>query len=166
MSRTLQESIKAVRDLSYDLRPPVLDEMGLVQTLFQYCHDFSENDGINVDFHSAGMKDLKLDFDTEINLYRLIQESLTNIKKHANADHVTIRLVASFPNIILRIEDNGRGFDVQKRLATITKEKRMGIRSMEQRAKLLQSEMELQSRPMQGTKISIKLPYNEKKSDS
>ena len=166
MSRTLQESIKAVRDLSYDLRPPALDEMGLVQTLFQHCHDFSENNGINVDFHSAGMKDLKLDFDTEISLYRLIQEGLTNIKKHANADHVTIRLVAAFPNIILRIEDNGRGFDVQKRLATITKEKRMGIRSMEERTKLLQGEMELQSRPMQGTKISIKFPYKGKKGDS
>jgi signal transduction histidine kinase len=140
--------------------------MGLVQTLFQHCHDFSENNGINVDFHSAGMKDLKLDFDTEISLYRLIQEGLTNIKKHANADHVTIRLVAAFPNIILRIEDNGRGFDVQKRLATITKEKRMGIRSMEERTKLLQGEMELQSRPMQGTKISIKFPYKGKKGDS
>jgi PAS domain S-box-containing protein len=163
MSRTLQESIKAVRDLSYDLRPPVLDETGLLRILLQYCHDFSEDTGINVDFHSAGMKDLKLDFDTENSMYRLIQEGLTNIKKHANADHVTIRLV---PNIILRIEDNGRGFDVKKRLATITKEKRMGIRSMEQRVKLLQGEMELQSRPMQGTKISIKLPYKDKKSGS
>jgi signal transduction histidine kinase len=166
MSITLQESIKAVRDLSYDLRPPVLDEMGLVQTLFQYCHDFSENNGINVDFHSAGMKGLKLDFDTEINLYRLIQEGLVNIKKHADASNVTVKLVAAFPNIILRIKDNGRGFDVQKRLATITKEKRMGIRSMEQRVKLLQGEMEIQSRLMQGTKISIKLPYKDKKSGS
>ena len=163
MSRTLQESIKAVRDLSYDLRPPVLDEIGLLRILLQYCHDFSEDTGINVDFHSAGMKDLKLDFDTENSLYRLIQEGLTNIKKHANADHVTIRLV---PNIILRIEDNGGGFDVKKRLATITKEKRMGIRSMEQRVKLLQGEMEILSRPMQGTKISIKLPYKDKKSGS
>ena len=163
MSRTLQESIKAVRDLSYDLRPPVLDETGLLRILLQYCHDFSEDTGINVDFHAAGMKDLKLDFDTENSMYRLIQEGLANIKKHANADHVTIRLV---PNIILRIEDNGRGFDVKKRLATITKEKRMGIRSMEQRVKLLQGEMELQSRPMQGTKISIKLPYKDKKSGS
>jgi PAS domain S-box-containing protein len=168
MSRTLQESIKAVRDVSYDLRPPALDEMGLVETLVQYCNDFSEDNGINVDFHSAGMKNLKLDFDTEINLYRLIQESLTNIKKHADADHVTIRLVAAFPNIILRIKDNGKGFDVQRRLATITKEKRMGIRSMEQRAKLLQGEMEIQSKPMQGTKISITLPYpyKDKKSGS
>jgi signal transduction histidine kinase len=148
------------------LRPPALDELGLVQALFQYCDDFSEDNGINVDFHSAGMKDLKLDFDTEINLYRLIQEGLTNIKKHAGADHVTIRLVAAFPNIILRIKDNGRGFNLQERLANITKEKRMGIRSIEERVKLLQGEMEIQSRPMQGTKISIKLPYKDKKSGS
>jgi PAS domain S-box-containing protein len=166
MSIMLQEVIKAVRDLSYYLRPSGLDEMGLVQTIFQYCHDFSEDNGINVDFHSAGIKDLTLDFDTEINLYRLIQEGLANVKKHADADHVTIRLVAAFPNIILRIEDNGKGFDVQKRLATLSEEKRMGIRSMEQRAKLLQGEMEIQSKPMQGTKISIMLPYKDNKGDS
>ena len=166
MSKMLRECIKEVRNLSYDLRPPVLDELGLVQALFQYCDDFSEDNGINVDFHSAGIKDLKLDFDIEINLYRLIQEGLVNIKKHAAASHVTIRLVAAFPNIILRIDDDGIGFDVQKRMATITKEKRMGIRSMEERAKLLKGEMEIQSKPDQGTKISIKFPYKGKKHGS
>jgi PAS domain S-box-containing protein len=161
MSRTLQESIKAVREVSYDLRPPILDEMGLVKTLVRYCHDFSENNRIRVDFHSAGMKKLTLDFDTEINLYRLIQEGLANIKKHADADHVIIKLVATFPNIILRIEDNGKGFNVQKRMATLTKEKRMGIHSMEQRVKLLKGEMKIQSRPISGTKIFIKFPFKE-----
>jgi signal transduction histidine kinase len=166
MTKTLQETIKSVRDVSYDLRPPALDEMGLVETIAQYCNDFSENNKMNIDFHSAGMKKLKLNFDTEINLYRLVQESLTNIKKHANADQVTIRLVKAFPNIILRIEDNGKGFNVQKRMATLTEEKRMGIRSMEQRAKLLHGEMEIQSRPLLGTKISITLPYKDENSDS
>jgi PAS domain S-box-containing protein len=166
MSKTLRECIKEVRDLAYYLRPSVLDEMGLVQALFQYCNDFSENNGITVDFHSAGMKDLQLDFDTEINLYRLVQEGLTNVKKHADADHVTIKLVAAFPDIILRIEDNGKGFNVQKRMATLTKEKRMGIHSMEQRAKLLQGEMEIQSRRTQGTNISIRLPYKDNNSGS
>jgi PAS domain S-box-containing protein len=166
MTITLQESIKAVRDLSYDLRPPVLDEMGLIETIFQYCHEFSENNGISVDFRASGMKNLKLDFDTEINLYRLVQEGLTNIKKHAAAGHVTIRLVAVSPNIILRIEDNGRGFDVQERLANITKEKRMGIRSIEERVKLLRGEMVLQSKPKHGTKIFIKFPYKGKKAGS
>jgi PAS domain S-box-containing protein len=166
LSRMLQESIKAVRDVSYDLRPPSLDEMGLVEMLVQYCNEFSENNSITVDFHSAGMKNVTLDFDTEINLYRLIQEGLTNIKKHADANHVTIKLVAAFPDIILRIEDNGKGFNVQKRMATLTKEKRMGIHSMEQRARLLGGDMEIQSSPMRGTKISIRLPYKEINSGS
>jgi len=118
-----------------------------------------------VDFSPAGMKDLNLDFDTEINLYRLVQEGLANIKKHAAASHVTIRLVAVSPNIILRIENNGKGFDVQKRLANLTKEKRMGLQSMEGRVKLLQGNMTLQSTPMRGTKIYIKFPYKVKKGD-
>jgi signal transduction histidine kinase len=166
MSKIFVESINAVRDLAYNLRPPVLDELGLVQALLQYCHDFSENNGIIIDFHSAGMKDLKLDFDTEINLYRIIQEALANIKKHANASLVTVRIVVAFPNIILRIKDNGKGFDVQKRLTAIVKEKRMGIRSMEERVKLLKGNIEIQSKPDQGTKISIKFPYKGKKHGS
>ena len=163
---SLQESIKAVRDLSYDLRPPTLNGIGLVEALFQYCIEFSEDTRISVDFRPAGMKDLKLDFDTEINLYRLVQEGLTNINKHAAASHVTIRLVAVSQNIILRIEDNGKGFDVKKRLANLTKEKRMGIRSMEQRVKLLQGKMVLESKPKHGTKIFIKFPYKVKNGNS
>jgi signal transduction histidine kinase len=163
-SKTLKSTIEAIRDLSYDLRPPDLDLLGLAQTVSYYCRDFSKKTGLIVDFTSTGIEDIKLDFDTEINLYRLIQEGLTNIKKHADADHVTIRLVAAFPDIILRIEDNGKGFDVQNRLATLTKEKRMGIRGMVQRAKLLQGEMKIQSKPMQGTKISIRLPYKDNNS--
>jgi PAS domain S-box-containing protein len=163
ITKTLQESIKAVRDLSYDLRPPVLDEMGLVEALSQYCQDFSEDNGITADFSAAGMKDMKLDFNTEINLYRMVQEGLTNIIKHADADHVVIRLIAAYPNIILRIEDNGKGFDVEERLAKLTKEKRMGIRSIEERVKLLQGEIVLRSKPKQGTQIFIKFPYKGKK---
>ena len=70
LSKILQESISTVRDLSYDLRPPGMDQLGLVRTIFQYCEDFSEKNNLNVDFYTAGMRDLKLDFDTEINLFR------------------------------------------------------------------------------------------------
>jgi signal transduction histidine kinase len=166
MSKAFLESIKAVRDLAYDLRPPVLDEIGLVKTLLQYCHDFSENNGITVDFHSAGMKDLTLDFDTEINLYRIVQEALTNTKKHADARHVNVKIVAAFPNVILRINDDGKGFDIQKRLTGIVEERRMGIRSMKERVKLLKGDMDIQSKPDQGTKILIKFPYYGKKHGS
>jgi signal transduction histidine kinase len=65
------------------------------------------------------------------------------------------------PDIVLRITDNGRGFDVEKRLASITSEKRMGLRSMQERVSLLGATMSVQSMPMHGTKIFIRLPYGE-----
>ena len=162
LTKILHGSIMAVRDLAYDLRPPSLDQLGLARTIFQYCEDFSEKTGLSVDFNSAGMDDLRLDFDTEINLYRLVQEGLININKHADARQATIRLVASFPNIILRIEDNGKGFNVRDRLVAVSNEKRMGLRSMEERVGLLKGKMRIQSRPTEGTKIFIEVPCKKK----
>ena len=137
-----------------------MDQMGLSETIFQYCEEFSEKTGLNVDFTSAGMDSLKFNFNTKINLYRLVQEGLNNTRKHADASRVTIRLAAAHPNIILRINDDGKGFDVKERLANALNEKRMGLRSMEERVNLLQGNIEIQSQPMQGTKISIKIPYS------
>ncbi|MCD6298750.1 MAG: sensor histidine kinase, partial [Deltaproteobacteria bacterium] len=163
LTEILQGTITAVRGLAYDLRPPGLDQVGLIQSVFQYCEDFSENTGLSVDFKAAGMDGLRVDPDIEINLYRLVQEGLNNIKKHAEADHVIIRLVASFPNIILRIEDDGKGFDVEGRLLRASKEKRMGLGSMEERVSLLNGSLSIQSRLMEGTKILIEIPFKEKR---
>ncbi|MDY7033191.1 MAG: ATP-binding protein, partial [Thermodesulfobacteriota bacterium] len=161
-SKKIEKSIMDVRDLAYNIRPATLEDIGLVQTICQFCEDFSEKNHLHIDFHSAGMKNLKLDYDTEINLYRLVQEALNNIKSHADAGEVTVRLVASFPNIILRIKDNGKGFDVNDRLVTALHEKRMGIRSMEERVSLLGGKMTIQSSPMNGTNVLIKVPYKVK----
>ncbi len=105
------------------------------------------------------MENLKLDFDTEINLYRLIQEGLNNIKKHADASQSTIRLLATFPYIILRIEDDGQGFDIKERLSAAQQKKRMGLRSMEERVDLLGGKMKIYSQLSKGTKIFIEVPY-------
>jgi len=163
ISRILQESIQSVRDLSYNLRPAGMDQLGLVRTVYQLCEDFSEKNDINVDYYSAGVKDLKLDFDTAINLYRLIQEGLNNINKHAAAKNAIVRLVASSPKIILRIEDDGRGFDVDKRLSEALKEKRMGLSNMEERVSLLAGRMDIKSQLGRGTRILIEIPWPENK---
>ena len=162
-SRVLKRSISSIRDLAYDLRPPSLDQLGLVRTLSQYCTDFYETNLIAVDFYSAGLDKLDLDFDTEINLYRLIQEALNNVRKHSGATQVTIRLVASFPEIILRVEDDGNGFDPENRITEALKEKRMGLKSMEERVKLLKGDFTIRSRPGDGTMILVKLPYGQGK---
>jgi PAS domain S-box-containing protein len=162
----LQKTILDVRNMAYDLRPPGLEELGLVETIYRTCEEFSQLWGVPVDFQAAGLKNFKLGHENQINLYRLVQEGLTNIRKHADADRVTVKLAAASPNIFLRIEDNGRGFDVQKRAAAAGQEKRIGLRSMQERVNLMDGQMKLQSKPGQGTKVFIKLPIGEKNSDA
>ena len=158
----LQKSISEVRDLSYDLRPPGLDKLGLVKTIYQYVQEFSEKTGWTVNFHSAGLEDLTLDYNIKINLYRMVQEGLSNVRKHADADSITVSLLTSFPKLILRIEDDGKGFDVRECLREADSKKRMGIRGIKERAHLLGGEMTIQSKPEKGTKISIEVPFEEK----
>ena len=158
MAEVLQRSIATIRDLAYDLRPPGLDQLGLIAAISMLCEDFSKKTKIQVDFNSAGIDKLSLDMDTEINLYRLIQEGLNNIRKHADATKISIRLVSSFPKIILRIQDNGKGFNVEERLSAAINEKRMGLRSMQERVNLLEGQMTIQSLLNKGTKISIEIP--------
>jgi PAS domain S-box-containing protein len=164
LSGILQRSIASVRDMAYDLRPPGLDQLGLVRTLYLYCEEFSKASPVEIDFAAAGVDELSLEYETEINIYRLIQEALNNIKRHAGADRATIRLVASSPNIVIRIKDNGRGFDVNRRRKQALKEKRMGLQSMVERVRLLEGKIDIQSRPGKGSYIRIEIPVKEKPS--
>ena len=162
-SKILQETIRVVRDISYNLHPAYLDQMGMIKIFANQCEDFSKKTGIKVDFFSAGIENLEFNFNTKINLYRVIQEALNNIRKHAKASHVTIRIVASFPKIILRIKDDGKGFDYEKILKIVLIEKRMGLRSMQERVNLLNGNIHIQSGPMKGTEIIIEIPYEAEK---
>lgn len=158
ISESLHKTLESVRDLSYELRPPGLEELGLSDTMYHFCEDFAEKTGVDVDFQSAGIGKLDLSYNININLYRLLQEGLNNVKKHADATNVEVRLISSFPNVILRIYDNGKGFDLKKRLAQSSNEKRMGLSSMEQRVNLLLGTINIESSLGKGTKIIIKIP--------
>jgi PAS domain S-box-containing protein len=166
MTKLLQDTIATVRDLSYNLRPPGMEHLGLAHTLFQYCEDFSKKTGLRIDFTSAGMDELKTVELTEINLFRLLQEALNNIHQHARAGRATVRLVASFPHIILRIEDNGIGFDVRRCLQKAAREKRMGLGNMQERIRILEGRLRIESRAGEGSKIVAEVPYKEKPGDN
>jgi len=165
ISNSIQETIGSVRSLSYELRPPVLEDMGIVEAIKIYCEEFFTKNKIKIDFQSAGLHLFVLDPNIKIHLYRLIQESLNNIRKHADATHVNIMLMGASPNIILSIEDNGKGFDVkvQKGDLSLDNGKRMGLQNMKQRINLFHGQMVIQSRPMRGTKILIKIPVIKRK---
>ncbi|MDD2389334.1 MAG: sensor histidine kinase [Desulfobacterales bacterium] len=158
-SGILKDTISVVRDMSYDLHPAGLEQLGLIQTLSNNCEGFTDKTGIPVEFLTAGLDDIDLNFDTQINLFRVIQEALNNIASHAQASHVMIKLVRSYPHIMLRIEDNGKGFDINRQTLSSLATKHIGIQSMKERIRLLNGSFEIQSQPMKGTKIHIKIPF-------
>jgi signal transduction histidine kinase len=157
-SSLIVQTIVAVRNLAYDLRLPGLEEMGLLKALEIYCEEASEKGNVKFDFQSSGMSAIDLDRDVEIHIYRLIQECINNIRKHADADHATILVLGSSPNIILHIRDNGRGFDVKAQELLSAATKRMGIRGMQERVSMIHGSMIINSQPMEGAHISIKIP--------
>lgn len=161
-SKVLHKIIANVRDLSYLLRPPGLDQLGIVQSISEYCDDFAEKTGLKVNFTAAGMDAFQPNDKININLFRLVQEGLNNIRKHAAAGQSTVKLISAYPNIILSIEDNGKGFDVEEQPATM---KRMGLQSMQERARLLGGKIAIQSQPGKGTKIVVKVPCATTESD-
>lgn len=157
----LKETISKVRNISYDLQPPILEQLGLVQAIYRYCEEFGESTGIHVDFSTAGASSLPFCFESKINIYRIVQESLNNIKKHSGVKNATVKLVAAYPSLILRIEDEGKGFNVASRLSQAVLEKRMGIRSIEERVRLLGGVLSIHSKPDSGTRIRIDIPFPE-----
>lgn len=158
LTRQLSKTITGIRDLAYDLLPPGLEELGLVTTLSHYCTDFAKRSGLAVDYFADGMDGVRLDFESQINLYRLVQEALTNVRKHAQASRVTVKLICSHPSVILRIEDDGRGVDIDKRMDEFYQAKRLGIWGMRERARLLGGRITLKSRPGRGMRIHIEIP--------
>jgi len=158
-SAILQKSIAAVRNLAYDLRPPGLDQFGLESIVSRLCDDFSRQTDIPVALTTAGLENISFDGDIRINLYRVIQEALANIRRHARASQVNVRLVVSFPNLILSIEDDGCGFDMGERLSAACDERRMGLEGIRERISLLRGKFKLRSRPGEGTRITVKIPY-------
>lgn len=162
MSKVIDGAITGVRDLAYFLHPPGLDQLGLVRAISEYCEDFAEKTGVGVEFFSIGLEKCRFPFQIEINLFRIVQEALNNVRKHAGAAHVTIRLAASYPKIILRINDDGRGFDVQRRLEESLRCKHMGIQGMLERVGIIEGKMRIYSGPMKGTKIVVEVPYHER----
>jgi|GEM_PF-810241 len=161
LSKGLKDSIADIRHISYDLRPPNLDELGLAKAVYQHCEEFTHKYGTEIDFTSAGIENLDLNFDIEINIFRIIQEALNNVHKHSEASKARIRLIASHPRIILRIEDNGKGFEYSSEIKPDNSGEKMGLKGMSERISLICGKMEIKTSPGKGTKIVAKIPYSE-----
>ena len=162
ITKTLDACMQETRRISYDLRPPELDQLGLIKSVYKFCNDFSSSAEINTDIQIAGMNEIPLDAEMEINIYRIIQEALNNIRKHAQASRASVKLLGTFPDIIIRIKDNGKGFDAALgEAATLKQKKRMGLVNIQERVRLMNGRLCISSQKNMGTKIQILFPCKE-----
>ncbi len=152
LKNTVENSVTDVRKIIYDLRPMSLEERGLVPALRKYIDRFVEETGISLDFKRLGEAE-KLPSSYEVTIFRLIQEGLNNINKHAQASSGKVVLEFDSQNIRIIIADDGQGFDSDKK-----QENSYGLASMKERCSLLQGDFQMKSNPGQGTRIDIRLP--------
>ncbi|HYE65421.1 MAG TPA: PAS domain-containing sensor histidine kinase, partial [Pyrinomonadaceae bacterium] len=143
--------------LAWELRPLILDDLGLPAALNNFAQEWSNHFGMQADFHATNFKDVRLPQAVETNLYRIAQEAMNNISKHAGAKNVDIILEQRDANAVLIIEDDGRGFDptsVGSKPGSIG----MGLPGIRERAAIIGGTVEIESSPGEGTTIFVRVP--------
>jgi signal transduction histidine kinase len=152
--------IAHVRKMSVDLRPPLLDEVGLVPALRAYLHAQATRSGVTMDLEDdAGAGDgARLPADLEIACFRVAQESVTNVLRHAAARRITVRLGRRPHSVWLAVHDDGRGFDTATTLEAAAAGGHLGIVGMRERARAGGGTFKVESRPGSGTTVEIELP--------
>ena len=142
--------------MAFNLRPPALDILGLSAVLREYFAQCTASDQIRIEF-KENLKDIKLNENTEITLYRIVQEAITNISKHAQSKAIKVELRYRDQSLGLFVEDDGNGFDVSdyESKFDITK---MGLRGIKERVSILNGSFSINSSPGKGTQLIITLP--------
>ncbi len=150
----LTGELEAIRSMAMELRPLVLDEMGIGVALESYVKRFQETYGLRVDMYIHGFENVRLPFYVETALYRIVQEALLNVVRHAKASSITFIMELVGGEIRGVVEDNGCGFDINA-LVSI---QRLGIYGMKERAELLGGSLGVESEPRVGTMVSFFIP--------
>jgi len=153
----LDTTIRTVRKIATELRPSILDDLGLVAAIDWQAQEFMKRSGINTVFHSE-LTTLDLAPSASIGLFRICQESLTNIARHAGARNVSITLGKNDNWLELSISDDGRGIDAQKQHSN---GKTLGLLGMKERALMMGGALAIDSSPGKGLRLSVTLPLHQ-----
>ena len=153
---SVDQAMERVRDLALDLRPAVLDDLGLPTALRWYAHRFARDTGIEVHFSAHGAPRLEAALETAC--FRVAQEALTNVLRHAHAHNVWVDLLVGAGETGLKIQDDGVGFDVIAARERAIGGVSVGLLGMEERVSSLGGEFEVRSIHGQGTRLSVRFP--------
>jgi signal transduction histidine kinase len=148
------ETLQNVRRLAVELRPSALDDFGLVAALERLSATHREQTELEIDFEARGLRE-RLPQAIETTVYRVVQEALTNVVKHASASRVTILVVQRDTSVMAVVEDNGQGFDPQ-----VIRMDALGLVGMSERAALVRGKVAIESAPGSGTTVRVEVPLS------
>jgi len=150
------EAYKSLQRYARDLRPSILDQMGLVAALNWLAEELSKE----LEIKAAVKADIlpSLPSETELALFRIAQEALNNVRKHAQASEVNVTVESDSSHIRMTITDNGKGFSLSRLTGDLVKEGKLGVQGMEERARLIGGKLEIKSQPGKGTTVIVKAP--------
>ena len=154
----VNELMARARSLSLDLRPAMLDDLGLLPTLLWYIEHFSARTRVRVNFKSSGLDGRRFASEVETAAYRIAQEALTNVARHSEIDEATVRVWADERMLTVQIEDQGKGFDPE---VVLIAHDRSGLAGMRERAVLLGGQLTLESRPGAGVRLTAELSVDD-----
>jgi len=156
MLKLIDSTVNAVRRLSTELRPAILDNLGLIAAIEWLAQEFQRRTGVSCEFITPE-EDLVLDQERTTALFRISQEALTNVTRYANAHSVQILLERDGPQLLLRISDDGRGIADADQRSTHS----FGLLGMRERAHLLGGTFEISGQPGHGTTLTVRIPAQE-----
>jgi len=147
-----------VHVLARELRPTALDDLGLHTALSIYVEEWSDRCEVPADFHSNGLLGQRLPGDIETTVYRLVQEALTNVMRHAKAQNVGVIVEHRANRVLVIVEDDGFGFDAEGLLNTPVRKRRLGLLGMQERVELVGGTLNIESTPGVGTTVLAHIP--------
>jgi signal transduction histidine kinase len=155
--RQTSEMIQRVREFSHNLRPSVLDDLGLLPSLEELTTDLERQVGLQTEFRAVG-EGRRLSSEVELTLFRIAQEALSNVRRHAKATRVTTTVELGDSVVRMRIEDDGVGFDPPKLTDNLRAEAGLGLIGMHERVRLLGGNLQIKSEPDSGTTVVAEVP--------
>ncbi|MFB0537572.1 MAG: histidine kinase [Anaerolineae bacterium] len=157
LKNAVNTTFQKTREFIFDLRPMMLDDLGLVPTLKRYVQDFEEKSGLSTNLTIVG-KERRLPPHTEVTIFRAVQGLLKNVSQHAKATHVQINVNLEGEVIGVSVEDDGSGFDVDDALASARQRKTLGIATMQEQVEMLNGRIHFESKIGRGTKVKLEVP--------
>ena len=151
----INETIDTTRRISHDLLPPTLENFGLADAIKELCDSYQRTSALNMQFDHMQSEDRTIEKMVEVNLFRILQELISNSIKHGQATQVIIRLLASNKELRLEYQDNGQGFDPDH----LNKKTGLGMQNIESRLQMCKAQHTIASQPGAGFSFNIKYPY-------